>query len=63
MIKLRFFERSDFQRLINWIETLEFLLQWGGPNLVLKGALIQEGLTLFYVELVILTKQVSVIRG
>ncbi|MDX8046295.1 GNAT family protein [Gracilibacillus sp. S3-1-1] len=32
MIKLRFFERSDFQQLINWIETPEFLLQWGGPN-------------------------------
>ncbi|TSI02583.1 GNAT family N-acetyltransferase [Lysinibacillus sp. BW-2-10] len=32
MIKLRFFERSDFQQLINWIETPEFLLQWGGPK-------------------------------
>lgn len=32
MIELRFFERSHFQQLINWIETPEFLLQWGGPN-------------------------------
>lgn len=32
MIELRFFERSDIQQLINWIETPEFLLQWGGPN-------------------------------
>jgi RimJ/RimL family protein N-acetyltransferase len=32
MIELKFFERSNFQQLINWIETPEFLLQWGGPN-------------------------------
>lgn len=32
MIELKFFDRSDFQQLINWIETPEFLLQWGGPN-------------------------------
>jgi len=32
MIKLRFFERSDFQQLISWIKTPDFLLQWGGPN-------------------------------
>lgn len=32
MIELKFFERSNFQQLINWIETQEFLLQWGGPN-------------------------------
>ncbi|SFL46192.1 Protein N-acetyltransferase, RimJ/RimL family [Gracilibacillus orientalis] len=32
MIELKFFERSDFQQLIDWIETPEFLLQWGGPN-------------------------------
>ncbi|WP_277586126.1 GNAT family N-acetyltransferase [Psychrobacillus antarcticus] len=32
MVKLKFFERSDFQQLINWVETPEFLLQWGGPN-------------------------------
>ncbi|KKK39095.1 aminoglycoside adenylyltransferase [Mesobacillus campisalis] len=31
MIKLRFFERSDFQQLINWMESPEFLSQWGGP--------------------------------
>ncbi|RWZ60656.1 N-acetyltransferase [Halobacillus fulvus] len=32
MIKLRFFQRKDFQQLIKWLETPEFLLQWGGPN-------------------------------
>ncbi|MBU5265655.1 GNAT family N-acetyltransferase [Virgibacillus proomii] len=32
MIELRFFERSDFQQLINWIKSPQFLLQWGGPN-------------------------------
>ncbi|MED3912699.1 GNAT family N-acetyltransferase [Peribacillus simplex] len=32
MIELKYFERSDFQQLINWIDTPEFLLQWGGPN-------------------------------
>ncbi|MEW9674019.1 GNAT family N-acetyltransferase [Ammoniphilus sp. 3BR4] len=32
MIELKFFERSNFQQLINWFETTEFLLQWGGPN-------------------------------
>jgi RimJ/RimL family protein N-acetyltransferase len=32
MIELKYFEPSDFQRLINWIKTPEFLLQWGGPN-------------------------------
>ncbi|WP_088036416.1 GNAT family N-acetyltransferase [Evansella clarkii] len=32
MVKLRFFERSDFKQLLNWIETPNFLLQWGGPN-------------------------------
>ncbi|MGJ9459836.1 GNAT family N-acetyltransferase [Oceanobacillus sp. CF4.6] len=31
MIQLEFFETSDFQQLINWIETPELLLQWGGP--------------------------------
>ncbi|RLL41326.1 N-acetyltransferase [Oceanobacillus piezotolerans] len=30
MIRLRFFKRSDFQQLIDWIETPEFLSQWGG---------------------------------
>jgi len=32
MVELRFFEHADFHQLINWIETPEFLLQWGGPN-------------------------------
>lgn len=32
MIRLKFFERSDFQQLIDWIETPEFLMQWGGSN-------------------------------
>ncbi len=32
MIELKYFERSDFKQLIDWIETPEFLLQWGGPN-------------------------------
>ena len=32
MIELKPFERADFDKLINWIETPEFLLQWGGPN-------------------------------
>ncbi|CDQ20056.1 GNAT family N-acetyltransferase [Halobacillus karajensis] len=32
MVELKFFERANFQQLINWIETPEFLLQWGGPK-------------------------------
>ncbi len=32
MVELQYFERSDFQQLINWIDSPEFLLQWGGPN-------------------------------
>lgn len=32
MIKLRYFEREDFQQLIDWVDTPEFLLQWGGPQ-------------------------------
>lgn len=32
MVELKYFERSNFQQLINWIDTPEFLLQWGGPN-------------------------------
>ncbi|MFC4025550.1 GNAT family N-acetyltransferase [Oceanobacillus longus] len=31
MIQLEYFETSDFQQLINWIETPELLRQWGGP--------------------------------
>lgn len=30
-IKLEPFERNDFSRLMNWIKTPEFLLQWAGP--------------------------------
>jgi len=30
-IELRPFERRDFSRLILWIESPEFLLQWAGP--------------------------------
>lgn len=30
-IALRPFERSDFKRLMGWIMTPEFLLQWAGP--------------------------------
>jgi RimJ/RimL family protein N-acetyltransferase len=32
MIELKYFERSDFKQLINWIDSPEFLLQWGGPQ-------------------------------
>ena len=31
MIELDFFEQSDFKQLIDWIESPQFLLQWGGP--------------------------------
>ena len=31
-IELRPFERNDFARLIGWIKSPEFLLQWAGPN-------------------------------
>ncbi|MDZ5608751.1 GNAT family N-acetyltransferase, partial [Bacillus pseudomycoides] len=31
MIKLEYFERSDFKQLMGWIHSEEFLLQWGGP--------------------------------
>ncbi|MFD0681468.1 MULTISPECIES: GNAT family N-acetyltransferase [unclassified Paenibacillus] len=31
MIKLRRFQEDDFDRLINWAKTPEFLLQWAGP--------------------------------
>jgi RimJ/RimL family protein N-acetyltransferase len=30
-IELKPFERDDFPRLIGWIKTPEFLLQWAGP--------------------------------
>lgn len=32
MIELRDFRRSDFQQLIDWIDTPEFMLQWGGSE-------------------------------
>lgn len=32
MVKLQYFERSDFNQLIQWIGSPEFLLQWGGPG-------------------------------
>lgn len=31
MIELQYFERSDFQQLISWIDSPQFLLQWSGP--------------------------------
>src|SRR3954454_12657990 len=31
MVELNFFEQSDFKQLIDWIESPQFLLQWGGP--------------------------------
>ncbi|MEH7238887.1 GNAT family N-acetyltransferase [Bacillus sp. JJ1562] len=34
MIELQYFERSDFRQLIDWIDTPQFLLQWGGPAFV-----------------------------
>jgi RimJ/RimL family protein N-acetyltransferase len=30
-IELKLFERNDFSRLMDWIKTPEFLLQWAGP--------------------------------
>jgi len=30
-IELKPFEKNDFSRLIDWIKTPEFLLQWAGP--------------------------------
>ncbi|WP_459503427.1 GNAT family N-acetyltransferase [Bacillus sp. C1] len=31
MIELKYFGRRDFQQLIDWIDSEEFLLQWAGP--------------------------------
>lgn len=31
MVKLKYFERIDFKQLIDWIDSPQFLLQWGGP--------------------------------
>jgi len=32
MIELTYFAREDFKQLINWIDSPQFLLQWGGPG-------------------------------
>jgi RimJ/RimL family protein N-acetyltransferase len=32
MVELKYFERSDFKQLIDWVDSPEFLLQWGGPG-------------------------------
>lgn len=31
MVELKYFERSDFKQLIDWVDSPQFLLQWGGP--------------------------------
>ncbi|MFO6498876.1 MULTISPECIES: GNAT family N-acetyltransferase [Bacillus] len=31
MVELKYFEYSDFSQLMKWIDSPEFLLQWGGP--------------------------------
>lgn len=31
MVELKVFEKADFQLLIDWVDSPEFLLQWGGP--------------------------------
>lgn len=31
MVELKYFERTDFKKLIDWIDSPQFLLQWGGP--------------------------------
>lgn len=31
MVELKIFEKADFQQLIDWVDSPEFLLQWGGP--------------------------------
>ncbi len=31
MIELKYFERTDFKQLIDWIDSPAFLLQWSGP--------------------------------
>ncbi|TYS86205.1 GNAT family N-acetyltransferase [Rossellomorea aquimaris] len=31
MVKLKYFESIDFKQLIDWIDSPQFLLQWGGP--------------------------------
>ncbi|MBH9964914.1 GNAT family N-acetyltransferase [[Bacillus] enclensis] len=32
MIKLEYFQQSDFEQLIDWIDSPSFLMQWGGPG-------------------------------
>lgn len=32
MIELKQFTSSDFEQLIDWVDTKEFLFQWGGAN-------------------------------
>ncbi|WP_085521118.1 GNAT family N-acetyltransferase [Tuberibacillus sp. Marseille-P3662] len=32
MIELQYFTRNDFDHLINWVTSPEFLLQWAGPS-------------------------------
>lgn len=32
MIELKYFERSDFEQLIKWIDSPALLLQWGGSS-------------------------------
>ncbi|MFQ3544321.1 GNAT family protein [Halobacillus rhizosphaerae] len=59
MIELKYFDRSAFQQLIQWIDSPEFLLQWGGPQfefpldeeqleVYLKGANTNESDSLIY---------------
>lgn len=32
LIRLEYFDRQDFDLLISWIDSPEFLIQWAGPN-------------------------------
>jgi RimJ/RimL family protein N-acetyltransferase len=32
MVELKYFERSDFDQLIKWVASAEFLLQWSGSQ-------------------------------
>lgn len=32
MIELKYFERTDFKQLMQWIDSPEFLIQWSGSN-------------------------------
>lgn len=34
MIELRYFEPADFEQLIDWVETPEFMIQWAGPSFI-----------------------------